>query len=183
MDRKVVFLLTAALAGGAAWACASAGVSLSSTSYRAQDLAEADYESMYEFLEAHTKVRIGESGAQQPLAVRISRGRGRVGGAANPGAGGAPTSGDTVNPGAPGGGFGGGGGAQARGAAKTASGFVPALLYIDDSETGVPIPRLRQIAPEQVESLRILDRDEASSRYGGSGRVAIVSITLKGPGR
>lgn len=57
--------------------------------------------------------------------------------------------------------------------------YVEARLYIDDSDVANPVTRLRQLRPEQVASLRILDPSDASSRYGGRGRFAVISVTLQ----
>lgn len=57
--------------------------------------------------------------------------------------------------------------------------YVPARLYVDDSEAGNPIGLLRQTRPGDVESLEILAPDEASSIYGGQGRLAVVTLRMK----
>lgn len=178
MYRKVVCALAAALVAGVG-ACATSGVSLSSVSYTGQDFATTQYDNLYDFLQAHSRVRVGDSGSTVALAVRDQRDR-RMGlsGASNPTGGFSPARDTSARSLGGGGGSSGGGGADFRGAPGGGQ-FAPALLYIDDRATGAPIQRLRQIAPAQVETLEILRPAEASSRYGGDGRLAIISLTLK----
>lgn len=173
-----LFLLFVA---AAAWSCAAgsgSGASLTSAQYDAEDLAGVQFDNMYEFLRAHSRVRVGQTGAAVPLRVRrLGSGgtgisgftdsdsvRASGGGAQDPSMGGGiDESGDRGQ-------FSGAGGS---------SRFVQSQLYIDDREVGNPISRLRNLAPSQVQELRVLRPSEASSRYGGSGNVGIISIKLK----
>lgn len=137
MNRRLASVLLLFFVVGTTWACAStarsgsdsSGVSLSADSYSAEDLADAPYATLYEFLNAHNDVRVGQTGAVDALGVRY---RGQ---------------------------------------------FVTAALYIGGSEIGSPISRLRQITPQQVEQLDILNPSEASSRYGASG--GIIDLRLQ----
>lgn len=135
MRRTTVSALVALLIAGTG-GCSSTGLSLSSTSYRAEDFAEAQYATLYDFFQSHSRVRIGDLGSATPLYVRDQSG-------------------------------------------SSSGRYAPAMLYVDEQEIGAPIPRLRQIDPSQVESLEILRPSEASSRYGGHGRTAIIDLRLQ----
>lgn len=176
MKRIVAFLVAAGVAAGVG-ACASSGVSLSSTSYTGEDLAAAQYDNMYDFLKAHSRVRVGQTGASVPLAVRI-QGQSSTGVSGGDNATGGLSMGTDTSERSLGGGGSDEGGSGAEGAPGSGQ-FTPAMLYIGDAEAGSPIPRLRQISPSDVESLELLDPGEASSRYGGDGRLAIVALTLQ----
>lgn len=174
--RKVIAatgMLAVFVLGG--WGCASTG-SISADRYSAQDLAGLEYETMYEFLDAHSDVRVAESAADVPLTVRTRQ------------------TGDLQSPpadedeGSGGGGatdLGGGGGGEGDvqppdQRAIGSGGYTRALLYIDDSEVASPRERLREITLDEVESVRILRPSEASARFGGSGNTGAVALVLKG---
>lgn len=177
MSRRITYTLVVALIGSVAWACASAGGgSLSSTRYNAEDLAQVQYDNMYDFLRAHSRVRVGQTGAAVPLRVRRTTGGGTSMGGASNAAGGFDTGTDTTF--STGGGASGGGSSSVRGAPQSDR-YVQSRLYVDDREVGSPIPFLRQLSPDRVEELEILRPSEASSEYGGSGDVGVVKIILK----
>lgn len=180
MDRRAAGTLVVALIGGVAWGCAATGgASLSSTRYTADDLAEAQYDNLYDFLRAHNRVRVGQSGSSVPIRVRRRAGAGMSMEGAENAPGGFSTGGDGGER-SLGGGLGSSSGSSSvSGSAGGSDRYVPSRLYIDDREVGAPIPRLRQLRPEQVESLKILRPSEASSRYGGSGDFGVVSILLR----
>lgn len=140
MYRRASYLLALVLVAGIVGACASAGgagLSLSSTRYSGQDLAGSQYETLHSFLQAHSRIRVGQTtGATVPLSVRDQRGRG----------------------------------------------WAEAELRVDGRRIAEPIPRLRTTALEDVESLRILNPDDAATEYGGSGRSGMVLVTLKESG-
>lgn len=166
---KVTFLMLTAVV---AWGCAATG-SLSSDLYTADDLAELQYESMYEFLDSHSKVRVAQSAGEVPLAVR-ARGSG---GMTSPSIGS-----DTAGGGGPGslGGGGGEGGEEAPDRRNAGmSNYTTALLYVNGSEVADPRTRLREMPLDEVESVRVLRPSEASARFGGSGNRAAVAIELK----
>lgn len=161
--------------------CASGGTGLSSRDLAAPDLASMQYESLYHMLEAHTRVRVSTPSGSDALLVR-SRGQRSM------------ASGDIDgNPGRPAegvsgfgeqGGSGDSGGEEVRGGefSTGSSQYAPALLYVDGSEESDPINWLRDTSLDEVERLRVLRPTEASSRFGGSGDVAAVAVTLKGDG-
>lgn len=155
-------------------ACASTG-SLSSNRYSADALAEMQFESTYEFLDAHNDVRVAESASEVPLAVRTRRSGNMESPSIGP---------DTASGGGPGDLGGGGGNEGASGPPGQrsigASGYTPALLYVDGSEVAGPRSRLREIPLDQIESIQILRPSEASARFGGSGNTGAVAIELKG---
>ena len=135
MLRTTVSALVAVLILGVG-GCASSGLSLSSSTYSADDFAAAQYATLYDFFQSHSRIRVGDLGSATPLYVRD------------------------------------------QSQASTGQ-YAPAMLYIDEQEIGAPVPRLRQIAPSQVQSLEILRPSEASSRYGGHGRTGVIDLRLK----
>lgn len=162
-------MLAVLVLGG--WGCASTG-SISADRYSAGDLAELQYESMYEFLDAHSDVRVAESAADVPLTVRTRQ----TGDLQSPPAGGGSGSG---GPGDLGGGGGEGDVEPPDQRAIGSGSYTRALLYIDDSEVASPRERLRELTLDEVESVRILRPTEASARFGGSGDTGAVAIVLK----
>lgn len=179
MRARSVYALVGLAIAGVLGACATSGGSLSSMRYNAEDLAAVQYETTYDFLRAHNRVRVGQVGDAVPIRVRrmgstslgMEPGEGGGGGGGDEGA---PTPGSGSNPETnPGGGLG-----SAQGGGESGR-YVAARLYIDDREVGNPIPRLRQLRPAQIKELEILRPSQASSRYGGAGDVGVVSIILK----
>lgn len=173
MKRLAVGSVLAVLAVGLG--CASGGSGLSSRDLAATDLAGMQYSSLYDLLEAHTRVRVTTPSGADALMVRTRGQRSLTSGDidGNPGR---PAEG--VSP--PGGGGGGGGqGAQGGEFGAGSSQYTGALLYVDGSEESDPINWLRDTAPSEVDRLQILRPSEASSRFGGSGDVGAVSVTLK----
>lgn len=175
--RTLGFGMVVALVGTSAWACATGGVSLSSTRYASQDLVEADYANLFEFLRDHHRVRVSSSDAGGQLLAIQSRGQNDMLG-----------MGDRMNPPArpegdagEGGGLGGGGDdAQAPDRRVIGSaGYVPARLYVDDSEVGSPVSALREIRLDEIESLRILRPSEANLQFGDSDNSGAVAVILK----
>lgn len=165
----VLSLLTVVVA----WGCASTG-SLSSDLYTADDLAELQYESMYEFLDSHSDVRVAQSEGEVPLMVRTRGSSGMTSPSIGP---------DTAGGGGPGslGGGGEGGGAEGPPARRNvgSSNHTTALLYVNGSEVADSRARLREITLDEVQSVRVLRPSEASARFGGSGNTAAVAIELK----
>ncbi len=182
MPRNALAALTISLLVGAAWACASgSGTSLGSTFYSAEDLSEARYESAYDFLKAHHRVRVSTAGSGgQRLLVRnrgnrdedlsnaaVDQEGGRVG-----------MTVDSSRPAGPG-----GESADEQSEAGQPVGssgrYIAANLYIDDTEVAFPVSRLREISLDSIETIEILRPSEATSRYGGSGDAGGVALTLK----
>lgn len=153
-------------------ACASGGSSvLSQTDLTAEQLAEVQYETAYDFLRAHNRARIVSVQGDEILTV-YSRGgnirSGRV-------TAGEPDQGCR--------GIGCGGESQAA----RIEGAVPpeeggeALLYVNDNQVRGNVTQiLRDIPMSEVASLRILRPSDTSARYGGDGRVGAVLIVMKG---
>lgn len=175
MKRIAVGSLLAVLA--VTLGCASGGAGLSSRDLGTTDLSGLEYQSLYSLLEAHTRVRVSTPTGSDALLVR-SRGERSL------------TSGDIEgNPGRPaegadrpGGGGGGGGGQQPPQQEAITAGssqYTAAVLYVDGSEQSDPINWLRDTGPGDVQRLQILRPSEASSRFGGSGDLAAVAVTLK----
>lgn len=121
--------------------CASGGSSvLSQTQVSAEELATADYQTVYDFLRAHSRVRFQSRGGQESMTVY--------------------------------------GGGSLRMNTQTG-----AMLIVDNQEVKGNVPAiLRQMPLARVASLRILRATEASTRYGGSGRVGAVVIETKESG-
>lgn len=185
MPRNALAALTISLLAGAAWACASGGgTSLGSTFYSAEDLSEARYESAYDFLKAHHRVRVSTAGSGgQRLLVRnrgnreedlsnaaVDQEGGRMG-----------MTVDSSRPAGPGGGGGGSADEQSGAGQPVGSSgrYIAANLYIDDTEVAFPVSRLREISLDSIETIEILRPSEATSRYGGSGDAGGVALTLK----
>lgn len=157
--------------------CASGGTGLSSRDLGTTDLAEMQYSSLYDLLEAHTRVRVTSPTGADGLFVR-SRGQRSMTSGEIEGNPGRPAEG--VSP--PGGGGGGGGGEQGARGGEFSTGsaqYTAALLYVDGSEESDPINWLRDTSLSEVERLQILRPSEASSRFGGSGNTGAVAVTLK----
>lgn len=173
--RRLPDLLTTAAAVAVAavgLACAATGGATSSTDLLAQDLAGLQYESLFELLEQHNKVRVATGTGSYALAVRV-RTQGEMGSGGGRGEGLNPEGGFPEE--------GGGGGGEASNATAIGQGnYVAAKLYVDGSEEGNAVTRLREIDLDSIERLQILRPTEASSRLGGSGDFGAVAVTLKG---
>lgn len=172
----LVATAAAVAVAGVGLACAATGGATSSTDLLSQDLAGLQYESLFELLEQHNKVRVATGSGSYALAVRV-RTQGEMGSGGGRGEG--------LNPDDEGG-FpesGGGGGGQGSNATAIGQGnYVAAKLYVDGSEEANAVTRLREISLDSIERLRILRPTEASSRLGGSGDFGAVAVTLKGDG-
>lgn len=170
----LVPLLSALVAAFTGISCASgAGGPTASTDLTSQDLAGLQYESLYQFLEEHSEVRLETGQGSNALLVRVRRSDEMGMGQERQ----ASLSGDTT------GGFPGGDESnQPETPEVTAIGqgqYVAAKLYVDGSEENNPTTRLREISLQDIQRLRILRPTEASSYFGGSGEYAAVAVTLK----
>lgn len=175
MKRLAVGSVLAVLA--VTMGCASGGTGLSSRDLAATDLAGMQYSSLYELLETHNRVRVATPSGADGLFVRARGQRSLTSGdiEGNPGR---PAEGVSRNP--PGGGGGGEDqGAQGGEFGTGSSQYTGALLYVDGSEESDPINWLRDTSLSQVERLRILRPSEASSRFGGSGDLGAIAVTMK----
>lgn len=166
---RLTGLAVAAIAVAFAGACASGGSSvLSKTTLTADDLATANYGSVYDFLRAHNRARIVSFQGDEYLTVYSRGGNVRSG----------QVSGGDFDPS--------GGVGSAGSAAPQMSGTAPAegggeaLLIVNDNEVqGNTTQILQQMDLSQVAELRILRPSETSARYGGDGRVGSVVIVTK----
>lgn len=154
--------------------CASGGAGLSSRDLGSTDLAEMQYSSLYDLLEAHTRVRVTTPSGADALMVRVRGERSLTSGEIEGNRGEQPE-----NP------LGGGGGEQPQPPTQSnitggSSQYTGAVLYVDGSEESDPINWLRDTSPSEVSRLRILRPSEASSRFGGSGEVGAIAVTTKG---
>jgi hypothetical protein len=163
----MIALIGAAFVG----ACASGGSSvLSSTSLTAEDLATANYETVYDLMRAHNRVRLISIGGDEYLSVYARGGNIRSGQVSRGDAGfGQGVGADTES--------------QSAGISGTAPGesFQESLLIMEDREVQGNVTQiLRSIRLSDVETLDILRPSETSARYGGDGRVGALVITMKG---
>lgn len=143
MNSKVLRgpLVAVLVAVGLAAGCASGGSSvLSRTQVSADELANLDYQTAYDFLQAHSRVRFRARGGQEFMTVY--------------------------------------GGGSLRMNTQTG-----AMLIVDNQEVRGNVPAiLRQMPLANVASIRILRATEASTQYGGDGRVGAVVIETKESG-
>lgn len=157
-------------------ACATGGVGLSSRDLTASDLAGMEYTTMYELLRVHTRVRVTTPTGADGLFVGIRGERELTSGdiEGNPGR---PVEGITEPP------TGEEGVPQEPPEKETitagSSRYRAAVLYVDGSEEPDPISWLRATSPDEVERLRVLRPSEASSRFGRSGRMGAIAVTMK----
>lgn len=168
MKRLAVGSVLAVLA--VSLGCASGGGGLSSRDLGATDLSEMQYSSLYDLLEAHTRVRVTTPSGADALMVRTRGERSLTSGEIE------GDRGETENP------LGGGGGEEPQPPSQSnitdgSSQWTGALLYVDGSEESDPINWLRDTSLSQVDRLRILRPSEASSRFGGSGNAGAVAVT------
>lgn len=169
LSGLVIALFSAAVLG----ACASGGSGvLTSTDLTAEQLADAQYETVYDFLRAHNHARIITVRGDEFLKVYSRGGDIR---SADIGSGDfdpsnrSPGSGESAAP-------------EVTGTAD-APGGGEALLIIDEKEvTGNVTQILQGISMSDVQSLKILRPSQTSARYGGDGRVGSVVIEMKGSG-
>lgn len=167
---RLTGLAVAAIAVAFTGACASGGSSvLSQTTLTADDLATANYASVYDLLRAHNRARIVSFQGDEYLAVYDRGGNVRTG-----------EVGTTADPDCRGMGCTGSQAPRVTGTG-TAEGGGEALLIVDDNEVQGNVTQiLQQMDLSQVAELRILRPSETSARYGGDGRVGSVVIRTKG---
>ena len=168
---RLTGLAVAAIAVAFTGACASGGSSvLSKTTLTAEDLATANYATVYDLLRAHNRARIVSFQGDEYLTVYNRGGNIRSGQVS--GGDFDPTVGPGGDPGS---------GASTISGTAPAEGGGEALLIVNDNEVQGNVTQiLQQMDLSQVDELRILRPSETSARYGGDGRVGAVVIVTKG---
>lgn len=129
-------LVSFALAGCATGSGGSANA-LSNTNLSAEDLAvvQGQYNSVYDFLRAHSRARFSTESGREQVYVHSYAAGGRQD---------------------------------------------PAQVVINGREINSPIPRLKGMGLEEVDSLEILRASDAAMRYGGGGFEGAVVIRTRG---